>query len=133
MFINRGLPGSGKSTLSRKIASLYGENNTVICAGDDFFTDESGNYKYDRDKLQLAHETARNKAIVACVNGQSPVIADNTNIAYWEVKNYLHIAKNHKYIVLIVEPRTPHKFNPEILVSKYIEIEIYLKSNVMFT
>ncbi len=43
MFINRGLPGSGKSTLSRRIDAEYG---SVICAGDDFFTDPiTGGYK----------------------------------------------------------------------------------------
>jgi hypothetical protein len=115
MFINRGLPGSGKSTLSRKIAAVYGVDSTVICAGDDFFTDEFGNYNFVREKLKEAHETAQNKAINACKNENSPIIADNTNITYWEVKNYLKIAKDFNYVAFVIEPRTPHKFNPEIL------------------
>jgi 2',3'-cyclic-nucleotide 3'-phosphodiesterase len=118
MFINRGLPGSGKSTLSKKIAELYGVENTVICSGDDYFTDEQGNYKFDREKLAEAHETARQKAIAACLKGQSPVIADNTNLTLWEVKKYTTVAKENNYIVLLVEPRTPHKFDPDILASK---------------
>jgi hypothetical protein len=117
LFINRGLPGSGKSTLSRKIAGTYGVNDTVICAGDDFFTDEFGNYKFVREKLTEAHETAQNKAINACKASKSPIISDNTNILYWELKNYLKIAKDYNYIVLIIEPRTSHKFNAEILAS----------------
>jgi hypothetical protein len=117
MFINRGLPGSGKSTLSLKIAGVYGIDNTVICSGDDFFTDEFGNYKFVREKLTEAHETARNKAITACKNEKSPIIADNTNITYWEVKSYLKIATDYNYIALVIEPRTSHKFDPEILAS----------------
>jgi single-strand DNA-binding protein len=43
MFINRGIPGSGKSTMSQNIANLYGK--TVICAGDDYFTDKVSSEK----------------------------------------------------------------------------------------
>jgi uridine kinase len=69
MFINRGLPGSGKSTLTRKIAALYEseERKCVVCAGDDFFTDKiTGEYKFDPNKLQEAHASAQNKAYNAC-------------------------------------------------------------------
>lgn len=66
MFINRGLPGSGKSTLSKKISSLYGFERSVICAGDDFFTDSTGKYVFDSTKLEEAHAAAREKAINAC-------------------------------------------------------------------
>lgn len=64
MFINRGLPGSGKSTLSKKIASLY--ENSVICAGDDYFTDKEGNYVFVGEKLHDAHAWAQAKASNAC-------------------------------------------------------------------
>ena len=64
MFINRGLPGSGKSTLSRKIAETY--EQTIVCAGDDFFTDENGNYIFDAKKLPEAHGAAQKKAENAC-------------------------------------------------------------------
>ncbi|CAF0832403.1 unnamed protein product [Brachionus calyciflorus] len=115
MFINRGLPGSGKSTLSNKIKNLYGIENAVICGGDDYFIDESGNYNFDRDKLHDAHQWAQDKAREACKQGKSPVIVDNTNIKYWEFKPYLSIAKEFNYIVLLIEPRTPHKFDLEKL------------------
>lgn len=113
LFINRGLPGSGKSTLSNKIKNVY--QNTVICAGDDYFTDELGNYNFNHDKLKEAHLSAQNKAIDACQNEKSPIVADNTNITYWELKPYLDIARKFNYIILIIEPRTPHKFDVDKL------------------
>ena len=66
MFINRGLPGSGKSTLSKNIASVYGVDKTVICSGDDHFTDANGVYKFDQNKLAKAHSEALQKAEHAC-------------------------------------------------------------------
>ena len=46
---------------------------------------------------------------------QSPIIIDNTNIRIWEIKPYTIIALKFDYIVLVVEPRTAHKFDPEKL------------------
>ncbi len=64
MFIARGLPGSGKSTLTKKIANVY--PSAVVCAGDDFFIDQNGNYNFDASKLHEAHEAAKTKACNAC-------------------------------------------------------------------
>jgi uridine kinase len=69
MFVMRGLPGSGKSTLSKRIATVYDteDQKTVICSGDDYFTDpENGEYKFNAQKLQEAHTAAKNKAVQAC-------------------------------------------------------------------
>ncbi len=64
MFINRGLPGSGKSTLSSRINSVY--ETAVICSADDFFMDKNGNYNFDINKRPLAHEMAQKKAKQSC-------------------------------------------------------------------
>ena len=64
MFINRGLPGSGKSTLSSRIRSVY--KSAIICSADDYFTDENGIYNFDINKRPLAHEISQKKAIKSC-------------------------------------------------------------------
>ena len=113
MFINRGLPGSGKSTLSRRIDAEYG---AVICAGDDFFTDPTtGEYNFVAEKLGEAHASARQKCEDACNAARSPIIVDNTNVTFWECKPYLALAGQHNYIVLMVEPRTSWKFDVKTL------------------
>jgi adenylate kinase family enzyme len=69
MFIMRGLPGSGKSTVSKKIAQTYTsvENSVPVCAGDDFFIQkDTGEYKFDANLLSEAHASAKNKATEAC-------------------------------------------------------------------
>lgn len=43
---------------------------------------------------------------------------DNTNVKYWEIKHYLNIASQNNYIVFLIEPRTPHKFNAQKLYGK---------------
>jgi len=53
--------------LSKKIANTYGAENTVICAGDDYFTDKTtGKYVFDGNKLADAHASAKLKAEQAC-------------------------------------------------------------------
>jgi ABC-type oligopeptide transport system ATPase subunit len=132
MIINRGLPGSGKSTLSKKIYHLYGsENGSIICSGDDFFVTETGEYKFDASKLADAHTHAQNKASDACRNSISPVIIDNTNIKYWEVNKYLSIARSHNYIVILIEPKTAHKFDVEKLASKHFYLYFNITKRIL--
>jgi uridine kinase len=64
MFINRGLPGSGKSTLSKRIKYIY--ETTVICSADDYFMDSNDNYNFDINKRPQAHQVAKEKAEKTC-------------------------------------------------------------------
>ena len=48
LFIVRGLPGSGKTSLGHKLALL-------VYSADDFFTDEEGRYNFDPSQLGEAH------------------------------------------------------------------------------
>ena len=48
MFIMRGLPGSGKSTIVRNIRDKYQPiTDVVVCSADDYFLQE-GSYNYDK-------------------------------------------------------------------------------------
>ena len=65
MYIIRGLPGSGKSTLSGQIVKAYTEQGkrAIICSADDYFIDQrTGNYNWDGNRLDEAHNWCRNKA-----------------------------------------------------------------------
>jgi ABC-type proline/glycine betaine transport system ATPase subunit len=67
MFIARGLPGSGKSTLVKLFARVYDiDYASAICSGDDYFMDKDNVYRFDASKLKEAHENARLKAEKAC-------------------------------------------------------------------
>ena len=47
MFIMRGLPGSGKSTIMKLIAEKY-KTTVTVCSADDYFLQEDGTYLYDK-------------------------------------------------------------------------------------
>ena len=104
MFLMRGPPGSGKSTVVRRLQELY--PNIVVCSADHFFLTADGVYKWDLSKLSEAHIACQQKADAAAKNRQNIVI-DNTNIRRWEMSRYYHIAKHNGYIVIVIIPQTP--------------------------
>ncbi|VEL36536.1 unnamed protein product [Protopolystoma xenopodis] len=47
----------------------------------------------------------------ALQEGCSPVIVDNTNIQAWEFRTYIEMARKADYIVMLVTPQTPWRFD----------------------
>ena len=47
---------------------------------------------------------------------------DNTNVTFWEVNNYVKLAKQFNYIYMLIEPRTGHKFDAEKLFRNALSI-----------
>lgn len=100
LFIIRGLPGSGKSTLGKTIAM-------ESFAADDFF-DEYYNGKFKPEKIKNAHEYCKAQVEQAMTWGDNPcesIAVCNTFTQDWEIKPYLDLAKRHGYTVhqIIVE------------------------------
>nr|CAD7570432.1 unnamed protein product [Timema californicum] len=75
-------------------------------------------YEFNQDKLHEAHISCKDKAKKACEDNINVVIIDNTNIRQWEMEYYFDLAKETCYCVVLVEPHTPWKFSPELLVGK---------------
>ena len=120
MFIMRGLPGSGKSTLVKTIQSIYAEDATgdfCICSADDFFMSE-GCYRFDASRLSDAHEDCQSRMKEALTSRTRTVVIDNTNVMYWEMKPYIQFADQEGYFVILVEPKTPWRLNAEVLANK---------------
>ncbi|XP_074391416.1 uncharacterized protein LOC102066063 isoform X2 [Zonotrichia albicollis] len=112
LLILRGLPGSGKSTLSRVL--LGGNCDGVVLSTDDYFRQQYG-YTYNAAQLGDAHEWNRRRAKQAMEQGKSPVIIDNTNTQAWEMKPYVEVALEKGYRVEFHEPDTWWKFDPDEL------------------
>ncbi|KFZ48088.1 NEDD4-binding protein 2-like 2 [Antrostomus carolinensis] len=112
LLILRGLPGSGKSTLSRILLgqSRYG----IVFSTDDYFRQQDG-YTYNAAQLGDAHDWNQKRAKEAMEQGKSPVIIDNTNTQAWEMKPYVEVALEKGYRVEFHEPDTWWKFDPEEL------------------
>nr|XP_014434569.1 NEDD4-binding protein 2-like 2 isoform X4 [Pelodiscus sinensis] len=109
LLILRGLPGSGKTTLSR---ILLGQNHDgVVFSTDDYFRQQDG-YTYNVAQLGDAHDWNQKRAKQAMDQGRTPVIIDNTNTQAWEMKPYVEMALGKGYRVEFHEPDTWWKFDP---------------------
>ena len=113
MVIMKGLPGSGKSSVTRKLQEIY--SDAVVCSADHYFI-TNGKYKFEADKLEEAHKVCQEKAKWAAQNNYHVVVIDNANIKRWESGSYLQIAKQYNYFVLYIEPQTPWRFDVKSLV-----------------
>lgn len=80
----RGIPGSGKTTLAKLIVD---QTNAVHYEADHYFTDEDGNYNFNRDKLKDAHDWCHFSTKAALLSGKD-VVVSNTFIKLWEVERY---------------------------------------------
>jgi predicted kinase len=84
----RGLPGSGKSTMARKIAIDTGALHVEA----DMWVDYSR--RYDPDAVKRAHAICQSQARRALQYGGS-VVVSNTFTRQWEMQPYLDMA--HQY------------------------------------
>ena len=99
LFLLRGLPGAGKSTLAKSIGGAHFEA--------DMFFMENGEYKFDATKLKDAHNWCRHSVMDTMKAGKPKVIVSNTFTQEWEMDAYYLLAKELGYTVfsLIVENR----------------------------
>ena len=102
VFILRGIPGAGKSTLAKSLAG----KNGIICEADDYMTLD-GEYNFDPFKLPEAHQNCFRKFKRACDLGCQRIIQANTNTEDWEFEKYIDYARKKSYIVhtMIIENR----------------------------
>ena len=115
LIMVRGCPGSGKSTLARKLSS---ELKGVILSSDDFFTDETGKYNFDINKLGQAHQWNQERTKYCMEMSFPTVIVDNTNTTVSEIFPYLNLAKQYGYDISFKVPDTSWAWNPEELNKK---------------
>lgn len=103
IVIIRGLPGSGKSFLSRAIADVYQDHCSVICADDHGVKPESPESSVDAYK-------ALDEAVVARCGAatSSPVlmVVDDTNHTHDRLARLADIAEQHHCVTIFLEPRT---------------------------
>jgi len=95
--ILRGISGSGKSTVARKLVANV--NSSIICSADDYFVTLVGKYEFDARQLSAAHGYCKGKYAAALELGVELVVVDNTNTQKWEFENYVHQAHAAGYEV----------------------------------
>lgn len=87
----RGFPGSGKSYTAAKLAP-----KDQIFTTDNFWGPE---YNFDIEKIPIAHQWNIKQVENAMKNNITPIVVDNTNITWDEIKPYVQLAKNFLYDV----------------------------------
>ncbi|KAI6654958.1 hypothetical protein LOD99_2836 [Oopsacas minuta] len=111
LYIMRGCPGSGKSTLATE---LKGSNGRIFST-DNFFIQSNGEYVFDPKKVAVYHKRNQERAREAISEGVSPVVIDNTNTTFWEMRPYVETGLRHGYRIEFVEPSTPWRYDPDQL------------------
>lgn len=117
VILMQGIPGAGKSTYARKLASeaLAHRLTVRIVSADDFFMSPKGEYKYDPNLIPKAHEQCINEFRKALRDKVQLVIVDNTNLRSWNLTPYVSGAHEFGYPVriirLTVKPATAKKRN----------------------
>lgn len=100
MYVMRGAPGSGKSTVAKRLRDMSAQGYCVIASADDFFV-EDGEYVYDGSRLSEAHARCFGKAAVAMASHQN-VVVDNTNLSVRDFAHYVIVASLKGYHVVEV-------------------------------
>ena len=98
LFLLRGLPGAGKSTLAKSLGGMQIEADKYFMDGDE--------YKFDPSKLKEAHAWCQN-AVSVWMKSQDKITVSNTFTQEWEMQPYFDLAEKYGYRVysLIVENR----------------------------
>ncbi len=106
LYLLRGIPGAGKSTLAKQLGDSHFETDTF------FMVD--GEYKFDPTKLRKAHEWCQSQIELAMINNHvtagldnSDIVVSNTFTQAWEMDAYYELANQYGYRVfsIIVENR----------------------------
>ena len=96
VIILRGIPGSGKSTESKKYPDAY------IVSADHYFIGSDGIYRFDISKIAAAHGQCKGRFTSALKAKKPLIIVDNTNTTAKEFKFYIDEARAYGYEVEIV-------------------------------
>lgn len=104
LFILRGVPGCGKSTVAEELAK--GHQIGIICCADDYHM-VNGEYKWKAENQGYAHKACQNKCEFLMKANTPRIIIANTNTSNKEMKPYSDMAETYGYTVfyLVVENR----------------------------
>lgn len=86
----RGLPGTGKSTLARKMEGY-------LHLEADMFLEVNGLYVYDKSKVIAAHNWCVDSAKKALEQNKN-VVVSNTFVKLWELQRYIDLGFPFKII-----------------------------------
>ncbi len=108
LYIIRGLPGSGKSTLGEILARHGGDIPGNCYAADDYFM-VGDEYQFDPSKLGQAHTQCQEQVRASLEAGRTCAVA-NTFSRHWEFQPYVEMAKElgvRYFLIDLFDNNTP--------------------------
>ena len=115
VYILRGFPGGGKSTVAKTLAG----NDGIICSADDYFINSEGEYFFQPIRLKDAHSVCFGKFLQALKDGCPTVVLDNTNILKAHFTSYKVLGESYGYMVSVLEVNIPKsKEDLEVLIKR---------------
>lgn len=92
LILVRGLPGSGKTTVAKAIASLLGYKHFEA----DHFFERDGEYKFDPELLGRAHAYCQGQ-VHAAMHRRKNIVVSNTFTTGRELEPYYVLARENGY------------------------------------
>lgn len=121
VIINRGIPGSGKSTLSKWMKQGLNSRglSVSIHSTNDYFMCE-GRYVYECAKQSYYHKLNEEAFRSDLEAGVDVVICDNTNLLPWQSQAYTIAARRFHYRVLFLNC-LPREFEQHLVLQQVTE------------
>ena len=88
LYIVRGVPGSGKTTLAKQLTANVFE-------ADHYFYDNDGNYNFIPSEIKEAHKECQQFVGYAMESGIQKIAVSNTFTQEWEMKPYFELAEKY--------------------------------------
>lgn len=109
LFILRGVPGCGKSTLAEelKAMAMIAGYHAVEASADEYRMTEGGMYVFDPSQTHMCHVKCQRKVEDGMMAGAQWVIVHNTSIRQRDLRPYTELASKYHYkiVSLVVENR----------------------------
>ena len=106
LFLLRGLPGSGKSTIAAELS----ENGVYpVFSVDDYFTNNLINsYNFKFNENYLAYKQCEDNTKKSMVANCAKIFIHNTFTLEWELEPYFKLASEFNYKVFVVTVENRH-------------------------
>jgi predicted kinase len=105
LFLLRGLPGCGKSTIARLIAD---NDKHPVFSVDDYFTGPGGHYEFRYNENHKAYEACEKNVKEAMLSCKPKIFVHNTFTHIWEMEPYFKMAKEEGYQIHVMTVENYH-------------------------